>query len=749
MNATAKSTAASGDVGTLNGKPAWKGRTVGHFRLLSDLGRGAMGRVFRAEDVSLKRHVALKVLPQQVVTGEKTYRLDQFFREARSAATLDHPNVVIVYEVNEFKGVYYIAMELVEGGNLDELVGGSGPLDALRACQVGAEAAEALAYAHQHGIVHRDVKPSNLMLTRGGRCKLGDFGLACIEDPEDPAPEIAAKAVGTPQFVAPEVVQGMPATPLSDVYSLGATLYFLLSGEPPFKAATRKEMLRKHVSSPVPNLKAVRPDLSDSLVKAIERAMAKDPMDRFASADVFAKVLRAHTIPVGGSSGMINGASGPLAPGGGSSGLSQSTHLSASGTLIAPPRRTALIAGVAAAAGLVVATSIFAVVTLSGSKKTDGPVAASMAPGAPSIFQPRQEPARTEPAKPETKTEPARNEPAPTPPPTAQGARTDTSAPAAKADRSKPDAPRSEPGASPAAPTAAAQPGGTAAAAAAPAKTAIVLNGSIFVDSNANATLDPGEGLVAGRTVYADTNNNSTLDPGEPSAVTDATGRFALTVGPGTHTVREVLPANWYQTVPPNNAGRTATVTEPGNTTLFAFGSAQRTSVSASVTPDTAAPRDAASLQAAPQVTKLQSAADTTATTNAPKPVSGVAADGVFTPDDADTLGKIARGEDAGRKSKEVVLEGTASAVQTSSTGRVTKITMLGARNGTFPVVYFPKNDFFKQMEKTFGGTNGAGLAGKKLRINGRVDVYQGEAEIVVNTTSQVKVLDDTASAAK
>ena len=292
--------------------PAWLGKRVGHFKLIGLLGQGAMGRVFRVEDTLLRRYVALKVLPKSIKRNEKGIAIERLIHEAQACATLDHPNVVSVYEVNEAGGVYYIAMELAEGGSLRELVKAAGPLEFPRACLLCADAADALAHAHSLGIVHRDVKPANLMLTRSGRCKVTDFGLARgLESAElsKPIPE----AVGTPQFIAPELLRGKSASLHSDIYSLGATLWYLLTGRSVFEATSTADLLQKHLETPIPDLRNLRPDVPVSLAKAIQKALAKKPQDRFESAAQFAKVLRVHTIPVE-SSGSFASGSVPLNP---------------------------------------------------------------------------------------------------------------------------------------------------------------------------------------------------------------------------------------------------------------------------------------------------------------------------------------------------------------------------------------------------------------------------------------------------
>ena len=280
-----------------NNSPQWLGKRVGRFRLIGMIGKGAMGRVFRAEDIQLHRLVALKVISSRSSRSRKrtaAEKLELLVREARSAAKLEHPNIVSVYEVNSAADIHFIAMELVEGGNLKDLVTAAGPLDVPRACQLAADAAEGLQHAHEQGVVHRDIKPANLMLTRAGRCKIADFGLARNDDPS--ILRSGSGAVGTPQFVSPEVVQGHDATALSDVYSLGATLFFLLTGAVPFPGESSREVVRKHVEEMPPDVRTLRPEIPESLALAVWRALGKDPTSRFESAGHFARALRLHTI---------------------------------------------------------------------------------------------------------------------------------------------------------------------------------------------------------------------------------------------------------------------------------------------------------------------------------------------------------------------------------------------------------------------------------------------------------------------
>ncbi len=275
-------------------QPAWVGKVLGHFRLLRLIGEGNMGRVIQAQDVNLHRIVALKILCKRLLGVDNRRHVEQFLREARAAARIEHPNVVQVYEINQHEGWWYIAMELLDAGNLRQVVKAAGPLSVPRACSLIADAAAGLAAAHQLGIVHRDVKPANLMLTRQGRCKLTDFGLVRLDDPNDPF-DFTRKAVGSPAFMAPEVILNHEQTPAIDVYSLGGTLFYALTGKMPYTAQNLKGLLHKHLHEAIPDIRTLLPGCPPSLATLLTRTLAKKPADRPSAADV-AAALRAESI---------------------------------------------------------------------------------------------------------------------------------------------------------------------------------------------------------------------------------------------------------------------------------------------------------------------------------------------------------------------------------------------------------------------------------------------------------------------
>lgn len=275
-------------------KPNWIGKKFSRFKLLRLLGEGSMGRVILAEDVNLHRVIALKVLRKRIKGMDGDQAIEQFLREARSAAKIDHPNVVKIYEINEYDGWWYIAMELVEGQTLQQVVKATAPLSPARACVIIGDAATALEVAHEQGIIHRDVKPSNLMITRQGRCKLTDFGLVRADSPDDPF-ELHDKSVGTPKFMAPEVVQHKQQGTALDIYSLGATFFYALTGRPPYTAEKVALILKQHVDAPPPDLKAILPGCSQSMADLLKKMMAKNPEER-PSAGAVAAALSSEAI---------------------------------------------------------------------------------------------------------------------------------------------------------------------------------------------------------------------------------------------------------------------------------------------------------------------------------------------------------------------------------------------------------------------------------------------------------------------
>jgi len=275
-------------------QPPWVGRVLGHFKLLRLIGHGMMGFVVQAIDVDLERVVALKILRKRIEGVDETKRVEQFFREARGAAQIEHPNVVRIYEISQHKGWWYIAMEMLEGEDLKKIVKAAGPLPPSRACPILADAATALTVAHESGIIHRDVKPSNLMVTRAGRCKLTDFGFVRRNDPSDPF-DFTDKSVGTPQYMAPEVIRNERQTSAVDVYSLGATLYYALTGRAPFLGRSVIDICRKHLDEPVPDVRDLSPSCPESLSALVRRAMGKSASAR-PTAAAFAAILRAEAI---------------------------------------------------------------------------------------------------------------------------------------------------------------------------------------------------------------------------------------------------------------------------------------------------------------------------------------------------------------------------------------------------------------------------------------------------------------------
>ena len=260
----------------------WVGRRVGRFAVVSLLGRGGMGVVWRAHDDALKRDVALKILGRDSGHWSAT-ALALFRQEARAAAQLQHPHVVTVHEVGEDDGSNYLAMELMHGGTLKEVVDRDGPMSQAELFSLLIGPARALALAHRRGMIHRDVKPGNLMFDDHRHLKLADFGLAYVND--DPASlHLRDRAVGSLGWVAPEVAGGAACTVASDIYSFGLCILFGLTGEPWIKADSRSRLLELHQSPPPLDFDRL-PAMPEAARRLIRGCLAVDPAERFATAD--------------------------------------------------------------------------------------------------------------------------------------------------------------------------------------------------------------------------------------------------------------------------------------------------------------------------------------------------------------------------------------------------------------------------------------------------------------------------------
>ena len=262
---------------------------AGRYELKDLVGSGGMSSVYRAFDTLLERNVALKILHEHFTADED--HVERFRREARAVAQLSHPNIVTVIDRGEQDGKQFIVFELVEGENLKELVERGGPLPVRRALELGLEIARALAFAHGQGLVHRDVKPQNVLLDTDGRAKVTDFGIARTLDAVSQTE--TGTVLGTSHYIAPEQARGERVDDLTDVYSLGVVLWELLCGEVPYAGDSFLAVAMKHVNDPVPSVLERRPDTPLRLATLVENCMAKQPAGRPPSMDVVVAELEA------------------------------------------------------------------------------------------------------------------------------------------------------------------------------------------------------------------------------------------------------------------------------------------------------------------------------------------------------------------------------------------------------------------------------------------------------------------------
>ena len=275
---------------------------IAGYRIEARVGRGGMGEVYRAVQLSLGRRVALKVLAPKLADDDVFRR--RFLRESRIAASIDHPSIIPIYETGEEGGLLYIAMRYVDGMDLATLLRRTGRLEPARALAIMSQVASALDAAHARGLVHRDVKPANILLASGpagtdGHCYLCDFGLIKQVGTDEAPSALTAtdQFVGTIPYVSPEQIEGLPLDGRADIYSLGCVLFHCLTGSVPFSGATDIEVVFAHLREPPPPLSGRAPDLPPAMDPVVARAMAKSPDDRWPTCSSLIDALTPHLPP--------------------------------------------------------------------------------------------------------------------------------------------------------------------------------------------------------------------------------------------------------------------------------------------------------------------------------------------------------------------------------------------------------------------------------------------------------------------
>jgi serine/threonine protein kinase len=266
----------------LQGK--WRGFTLGKYQILERIGIGGMGIVYLAEHKFLHRQVALKLLAPDL--SNHPWFLERFYKEAQAVAALDHPSFVRIFDIDRDGQLHFLVLEYVDGSSLQTIVQEHGPMDVIRAAHYIRQSAWGLEHTHKIGLVHRDIKPGNLLLDRRGRIKILDMGLACFQEcaRETPCNQAGQRTiVGTDDYLAPEQVVNSDSVDIrADIYSLGATLYYLLSGRPPFHDVTlgHHKLIRHLTRHPEP-IRVLRPEVPEALAAIIEKMMSKNPWERY------------------------------------------------------------------------------------------------------------------------------------------------------------------------------------------------------------------------------------------------------------------------------------------------------------------------------------------------------------------------------------------------------------------------------------------------------------------------------------
>ncbi len=304
----------SGDTGAAEPQPLEMGPDVeqtlraelsGQFRIERELGRGGMGAVFLATELQLDRKVAIKVLPPSFTFGEGA--VERFKREAKTSATLDHPHVIPIYRVSERATLLWYAMKYIEGETLTDLLEREKTLSFGRAADIVRQVADALQYAHDKGVFHRDIKPGNILIGRDGWVVVTDFGIAKVTS----AASITGSGsmLGTPHYMSPEQCSGVPLSPAADQYSLAVMAYQMVAGELPFGGVSAVDVIKKHCFDPVPPIVGLRAETPSDLVAVVERGLGKKPEERFPSvrhfADAFGRAARGESLSAATVSGPV------------------------------------------------------------------------------------------------------------------------------------------------------------------------------------------------------------------------------------------------------------------------------------------------------------------------------------------------------------------------------------------------------------------------------------------------------------
>jgi len=318
---------------------------IGHYRIVAELGRGGMGVVYKAHEESLNRFVAIKVLGEHLM--EDPTQIERFMREAQSAASLNHPNIVQIYAVNEEDGRHFFVMEYVSGESLQQILRNRGPLEPVQVARIALQAASGLQAAHQQGIIHRDVKPANLLIDDRGLVKIADFGLALVGSA---ATRLTATGMfmGTPGYLSPEQCLDQEVDHRTDIYSLGVTMFEALSGKTPFVADSPLALLRQIVDVEPPDLASLNPEVDPELRNVVAHMMAKDRDQRTASCGELIGALETYLEARGASGNLVErlaastAGTPPSVPAAAEADLESQPTVAVSGEKPPPARGTAL-----------------------------------------------------------------------------------------------------------------------------------------------------------------------------------------------------------------------------------------------------------------------------------------------------------------------------------------------------------------------------------------------------------------------